>query len=245
VARVWSPPNADDLVSRYRAGESALKLGRDYGITGQTVINALERLGVEIRSQVEPAPADVVEAYLGGESVLALSRSSGISRSSLTRRLKAAGVRLRGVEHNGGNSHRARCRASLTAELHQSHAVPNEGALLALLRDRGFDPLPQRAVGSYNLDIAVLPVAVEVLGSDWHNSPRKRIHLRKRTEYLLDHGWNVIYVILRRSGHPSRQVTDQVVAFIERSRSDPSFHGEYRVIGSQGQASAAFGLDLD
>lgn len=246
MPRVWNAPNPDDLVRRYLSGVTASQLGREHGVAHNTVLRALEREGCLPRDNgVMPATQEMLNAYNTGESVLAMSQRLNISRGSLTKRLRVAGVDLRGVERNGHNSFAARARSALTSEMSRALDSPKEHVLLDALRQRGADPIPQRAVGPYNIDIAVLPVAVEVLGSDWHNTPTKRESLRKRTKYLLNHGWSVVYVVIRSRGVMSDKVPDKVISLIEIARRDPTTVGQYWVLGCNGKPSSAFSLSLD
>lgn len=243
MAAIWHPPDLDDLVRRYSSGESPQQLASELGVSRHVVVAALRRAGVPIRGlAVVPATDEMLAAYEGGESALAMSVRLGISRTSVTNRLRAAGAMMRGTSDNGHNSYASRCRAALTKEVNQSVASPGEQALIDALGP--LRPTTQRAVGPYNLDIAILPVAVEVLGSDWHNDPVKLGHMRKRTEDLFGCGWNVLYV---RSGRiaPSVELTDEIAAFVEKSRRDPTFRRQHRVLRSDGSPSATFSFDLD
>ena len=67
----------------------------------------------------------------------------------------------------------------------------SERVLDEMLQAFGHHPVPQKAIGPYNVDLAVGSVAVEVLGGEWHGyKPRHR----ERTEQILDAGWSMVFV---------------------------------------------------
>ena len=57
-------------------------------------------------------------------------------------------------------------------------------------QNQGVGVIYQKAIGPYNADLAIGTVAVEVLGGQWHRIK----HHGKRLRYILDAGWDVIYI---------------------------------------------------
>src|SRR5690606_21844214 len=97
-----------------------------------------------------------------------------------------------------------------------------------------------QAVGPYNADLGAFPVAVEVFGGHWHSHGRHAERLPKRTRYFFDRGWNVYIIWDYAHVHAlSRSVTGDLIPFIERSRRDPTFRGQYRVVWGNGQLIAS------
>jgi hypothetical protein len=68
---------------------------------------------------------------------------------------------------------------------------PAEAELAVMLEDLGLAVTPQKAVGRYNVDLAVTEtsVAVEVFGGNWHAAGAHADRYRKRFDHLLDAGW--------------------------------------------------------
>lgn len=102
----------------------------------------------------------------------------------------------------------------------------------------------QQAVGKYNLDIGAAPVAVELFGGGWHAHGRHRARMPQRVKDLADAGWNLLIIWTHRH-HPLdvAVVADDAAAYVERSRSDPSFRRQYRVIWGSGKLISAGCVD--
>ena len=111
----------------------------------------------------------------------------------------------------------------------------------ARLSERGLDVTPQRAIGPYNLDIAVNAplIAVEIYGGKWHSTGTHRIRHFERCKYLLDLGWNVVIVWVDGLRYPLDIGADNyIVAFVEQLRRAPTVRGQYRVILGNGRTCA-------
>jgi hypothetical protein len=130
-------------------------------------------------------------------------------------------------------------------------AVTNEGSLVFIgkgeremvdwLRQRGLDPIPQKAFGPYNIDAAILPVAVEILHGP--HSPLAHPQAIKKTKYMTNWGLTVLWVWIPRRGLLTERAADYAVALFELTKRDPSTLGHYRVIRGTGQLVSAGGAD--
>jgi len=95
------PPDTDDCVRRYLAGESVPQIAEALGVTSgrrRHIYAALHAAGVIKRKGPTRNPVDSIEAaglYASGESILALSKRYSVSRTAISRLLVAAGVKLR------------------------------------------------------------------------------------------------------------------------------------------------------
>jgi len=98
-------------------------------------------------------------------------------------------------------------------------------------------PTLGKAIGPYNVDVAVSPsIAVELWGGAWHRKGRALNRHRQRTRYLLDAGWHLVVVECANDGFAlSRGAADYVLAFREQVGSDPTARREYRVVRGTGQ----------
>jgi very-short-patch-repair endonuclease len=129
-------------------------------------------------------------------------------------------------------------------------ASPTEYALARMLRKRGCTDITlQKAVGKYNLDIAInkLCIAVEVQGS--YRKPSgttSAISLRfgKRTPYLFSEGWHVVIVTVdNMRNRLTTGAADYIVALCDEFRRKPPTERQYRVIRGNGQLKTFLSLE--
>jgi hypothetical protein len=111
------------------------------------------------------------------------------------------------------------------------------------LSQRGYAGVLEQAVGRYNVDIGIAPIAVEVEVTP--GNPLKSPRLRKRLGYLCDRGWLVVYVWVTRYGFMDEGAANYVAALCDAAKSDPSLVGEYRVIRGTGELIASGRPDGD
>lgn len=266
MARPLNPANLDDAVHRYLAGETIQQIQAATGVSSTRLHR--ERVARGIPPRRRELPADqVVRQYVSGASEYALARQYGVSRGPIARILAESGITRRGMSDAGlirnarlspderkrqvaaaNRAARARrvpqiekSRNALRAEAAGLHDSEGERVLAEMLRERGLAPVAQRAVGPYNVDLAVLPVAVEVLGGGWH--ALKSAH-SERSPYILDDGWHLVMVW----DYEGRSAlgpgaADYLVAFVDEVRRNPPATCQYRVITGQGQVLAASGRE--
>src|ERR1035437_4363050 len=105
----------------------------------------------------------------------------------------------------------------------------------------------QKAIGAYNTDLFIDPISVELFGGSWHSTnSRSSQHFSDRLRYMLDQGWNQVIIWVDTLKWPmSEVVADYVVAFLEQSRSDPTFRRQYRVIFGDGKVVPVAELDIN
>src|SRR5262245_21929879 len=104
------PANLDHLVKRYLAGESALQLGKELGVKGETVSRWLKEGGIQLRGRTDAQvrrrlntesrlgldQEELARRYLAGESEKALAEFLGTNRGIVRRRLLDMGITPRG-----------------------------------------------------------------------------------------------------------------------------------------------------
>src|SRR5690606_3138283 len=118
-----------------------------------------------------------------------------------------------------------------------------EKFLLNELIERGETPTVERAIVPYNVDTAMLPVAVEVLGGGFHSTQTTDA---ERTPYNLDAGWHLVMVWDHEgSSALGPGAADYVVACLDEVRRNPPATCQYRVISGDGQLLAARGREDD
>jgi len=210
------------------------------------------------RAQYGLPDIEIVNRYIAGESENALAHVYGTSRSVIRARLCAAGIPIRGqteanrlitaqtpteilhdriaIAQEATRGRRQtkehRHKIAKTRQAKEIGGSLTESVMADWLRARGLDIVPQQAIGPYNIDLGAYPVAVEILGGYWHLG--KPIH-PKRTRYLLNQGWHVVFVW----SHPKRSpilpsAADYIVAFAQEIRGQPPSICQYRVIRGDG-----------
>lgn len=177
-------------------------------------------------------PGHIESLYLGGDSVVSLARQFNCSQGTIRRILRAANISLRGWSEAGrtrwdrnpdsasleglAKGRLSRTGVPLPAQSLERRALAHqrsrqnrigrgEKALERYLRELGHNPTPQLAVGKYNIDLALRPLAIEVHTDSHH--PIRRGRLLKRTEYLESLGWIVCFVWLS-----SKQIVTRTTA---------------------------------
>ncbi|MFF9023222.1 hypothetical protein [Streptomyces eurythermus] len=224
---------------------------------------------------------EIAARYAAGESVSALAQAYGVSRSVITRRLDEAGVakrnraqamsmrmkqtppaerkRLAQAAHEvrrsmGDHLPASLLRARARERNFRQHLRIGEEELAAMLAERGYPPYFQKALGPYNVDLCVPPVAVEIHRSTAH--PLVNPMYRERARRLIDAGWRIVFVWLnplngkqapKKSAWalPTPVLADKIVAHLQAARRDPSSVSQYRVIRGSGEDAPFGSLDPD
>lgn len=214
---------------------------------------------------------EIIARYIAGESENAIATAFGVSRGCIRKRLTESNINIRRQtdanrlmmskrtpEENARNceaAHKAaqgrkcsfeeRCKCALSREANPSNIGAGELIVQSKLFNAGIDTIPQRAIGPYNCDLAAAPVAVEIWGGNFHWFGRKFAREPKRMYYLLNSGWHIFVInvwgVNKKFFDAS---TDQLIAFIQKARSNPSGRCEYRMIWGTGEL-LAFGSSDD
>lgn len=215
--------NPGDLVERYRSGGSVNQLAKEFVISRSTAMRILREHGVEPR----------------GRSDAERLKWSRRDRVDVERQLRNAWRASRGRIV----SHETKLKAARTRFERLSRVGRYEHDIAIALRARGQFVEQQTPVGSYNLDLSleVFRLAVEIVST----SPGRKgwARLRERTEYVLDRGWLLVFVDLRRGAPNIDAVADKLISLAHLSCRDESARGQYGVIGREGDATP-FGRKL-
>lgn len=222
MPRKWTPRNPDDLVLRYVGGESEQSLAESCGVSRSAVGRFLTDMGVERRNRSQAMFTRMANSSPAERRRLA-SAAHDAARGS-HRTLQQLERRARGVEQRLGN------------------VSESERNLVAMMRRGGRSVVQQKAVGPYNVDIATGTVAVEIFGGAWHRRKREGERLR----YLLDHGWDVLYIWVDGIKYPlTRDAAQDAITFAEFRDRNPAAPRRYRVIRGGGQFVSAGSADRD
>jgi very-short-patch-repair endonuclease len=233
-----------EIAAAYEAGESEYSLGLRYGVSRNVIRRRLEETGVEIRSmskagKVRASKMTRTERAAQLDAAHKAWRKRYPTFDSLPARTRQCLVENPTyIDETGKRRYTHEflvARALLREKSRQSHS---EGDLLMekLLQKCGLAPVAQKAISKYNVDVAVAPVAVEVLGGTWHLEKR---HHAVRTPKILDEGWHLVFVWNNKGTSPlTEKAADYVIAFLDEIRRDPPAIGQYRVITGNGQLLA-------
>lgn len=258
---------ADNAISLYLSGKPLHQIKSETGVGPSLLHRIRQRRGVPTRPRRAPTDdQSIIRAYQAGSSENALARQYGVSRGAIANILADAGVSRRGMSEAGitrnenltADQRRKQAAAANVASRQRKvpeldklrRAIHNEWRIgpqsngerylwhaLALHK-----PISQRAIGPYNVDLAMPPVAVEILGGRWHVTNPAHC---QRTPYILDQGWHLILVWALDDG--SRPLgpgaAEHIIAFTDRMRRNPPATCQYRVIDGDGQLLAARGRE--
>jgi very-short-patch-repair endonuclease len=218
IPKSWSPPNMEEFIRLYADGMTEVQMGKLYGIARTAIHRVLEDAGIPLRSQTET------------NRLLMAKRTKEENR----RNAEAANNAVRGVKH----TFEQQCNIALGNERSPHNVSPAEDLLKVWLQESGIVAIPQKAIGPYNADLAFETIAVEILGGGYHTSGHHAARAADRTRYVLDQGWNLVFIWVDRSkrirnlGHGA---ADYLISFLKETRSDPTIRGQYRVIWGCGE----------
>lgn len=216
----FAPDHPEDWIKRYLAGESENRLARESGRSRIAFRSFLLRHGVEPRS------------YTEANRLLATARTPEQRRSYAS----AAQAARRG-QQDSMSTREARARSNEIT----GHRIGRwEKELTDELIGRGLPVRPQQAVGPYNLDLGIRPVAVEVHSES--TMPHRITRHRERLEYLINREWLVVYVLAAGGSLSLSLVANQIVALCELAQGMPPGQSQYWVIRRTGELST---LSLD
>jgi hypothetical protein len=267
VAAPLDPAKLDYAIELYLAGEPVEQIPSKAGVSISRLHRERIARGVPPRKGRDLPVDAIVKAYEAGASEYGLSQQYGVSRGAIAARLIEAGVQRRGMSEAGllrvsqmspaerkaqaAEANRAarlrrvpeieKYRRALTVEQQGRPGSQGERDLLGMLAEREMPAVVERAVGPYNVDLALLPVAVEVLGGGFHGVKARHA---ERTPYILDAGWHLVMVWAYEGASALGEgAADYLVTFVEQVRRNPPATCQYRVITGQGEVLAASGRE--
>jgi hypothetical protein len=225
VRRYNIPLDVDDLVRRYVAGESEKALAESLDVSRGTVRNRLLKAGVQPRNRSEGM----------------FTRMAQTSPEERARLASAAHAAVRGRPLS--TSHKLASAATKEAMgINAPGVSPAEKMLAGWLAEAGLPVISQKAVGPYNVDIASGTVAVEIFGGGWHKTKLEGERLR----YILNAGWDVLYIWVHATRFPlTAGAAQYVLAHCQFRDGNPAAPRCYRVIRGGGEFIAEGSADGD
>lgn len=214
------PLDVSEIVRRYNNGESKKGIALSLGVGEMTISKRLKEAGI-------PTAANRSEAMrtrlsrMTLEERLQLTKKAHDAVRGMKRSLEDLEKRARGKEKSGPGS-----RA--------------EELLSEWLESAGFPGTAQKAISKYNVDIAVSPVAVEIYGGNWHANGRHHARAVERFKYIINSGWNLYIIWVNAKSYPLLpDILSDLIPYLKRSRRDPAFRSQYRVVWGTGQLVSA------
>ncbi|NIA28721.1 MAG: hypothetical protein GWP06_02260 [Actinobacteria bacterium] len=217
MARKFKIDNLDNLIQMYQSGVSLNKLSNQTGIPRITLNRHFRKKGIVMRTQSD-------------SEKLKWSQMTPKQRKNQVQKAHDA---VRGTKH----SRETKIKAAKTFYQKSLRIGLFETEISEILSD--FFPMVQQyPIDIYNIDIAIpeLSIAIEIQSNN--RSKLRNMFNNKRTKYLTENGFFVIYVISV-SGNPKSsfnvfRVAHKIISLIDASRFDKSFFGKYVMIGSDG-----------
>jgi very-short-patch-repair endonuclease len=240
VSRKISIPNLDQLIDQYNSGISLYEIAKTSGISRPTLIRRFRERGIEIRNMSDSQ----------------LARWQDASEDTINKTLGNAWRKRRGST----DPLEVRIARAKTKFIRQTNIHKSEQKIAAFLENMEFPVAQQFPIGPYNLDIALheSSIAIEV------------VHLRpenfnttngggKRTKYLLDSGWFVLYIIAAHSLDPTntfacgtrkkeihlRTIANDLILWLQHASSNPPLRGHYWMIWGDGKPRASHRYQFD
>jgi hypothetical protein len=222
MARKWNLLDADYIVKKYISGISEKALSIELNATRGMIRRVLITSGITPRNR----------------SAAMYQRMANATPKERSKLAEKAHDAVRGKKRS---SEELIKRAISKQEL-MTYLGKGEEQLKNWIIERGEKVVPQLAFDRYNIDLAVGPVAVELLIGSINPLVRGDA---KKIEYLCRHGWSVLYVWLSCRGYPTEAHADYIVSYVNEVRRDPTLIGEYRMIRRDAKLAAQCCFDFD
>lgn len=209
-------PNLDDLILNYAAGASLKRISDITGISRTALGRAFRERGVELRGQ-----SDSERLKWAAMDVDARQRQVAAAHAAARGRVDRLSTKL------------ARAKTRYERLLHRGHLEDDVGSAL---RRMGHQVDWQFPVGPYNVDVVMHECSIAVEISCGGGKATRRALAPKRTKYIVDAGWTVIFVEApKRRGVPS---TERIAERLHSLSQEVGRHhpgaGQYGVIGGHG-----------
>lgn len=212
------------IVQLHYDGISVLQISKQCDIARPTVVTIIKREGITIRNGSEA-------------NIIRMRKLSPEQKSKLTEKAHEA---IRGTK----KTFEAKVKNAITKQKLGTMSEYEEVIYRGLL-NAGLNPIPQLAVGIYNCDIAVYPVAVEIWGGGWHFSGRHAARFPERVKYFGNAGWSKLIIVITNHYPITDETMPNIIANIKQMSMDKPINGEYRMIFSNGDIISSGSCDSD
>src|SRR3990167_3500546 len=202
----------DNVIKLYTSGLSyaliAEKIGADVGWIGNIVTAAgvgrsrsdarklFYRRGGQSANFREDLPVpEICMKYLTGTPSCKIAEAFKVSDHAITRCLRDGQIAKRTVAQARLLIDREQSSA-LVAKSRSRKVGWGEDVIYQWLKKRGEFPNLQLPIGNRNIDIALPPIAVEIVVGT--TTPFKDPYYFNRVKYLANHGWVTLYIFIAR-----------------------------------------------
>ena len=266
MSRKLSSFDESNICKCYLAGESTKNISDFFGRHIVFVRQILNRNGISTKVILPDLPIDEIKKrYLSGESENSIAKSFKVSRTKMRKTFIENNIKTRDNatanrimmatrtteenRRNSANAHAAvrgvpqtkehRHKIAKTREAHPFMVAPSEIILADELRKRNIAVIPQKAIGSYNVDVAITEsrIAVEIFGGCWHSFGSHARRFRKRTDYILNHGYAVVIIWVNRDYPLSKGAIEYLVTLNNKISTEKTLRSQEHVLRGDGNPS--------
>lgn len=257
--------NTDDFISAYRLGSPKKELAKRFGISCHRINETIYFLKLERpESSKGITPEICFERFTSGESKSSIAHSFGVNLSIVQNMLAYCGIPRAGSQKEGiklrysfmsdearkeitkkanqgrkGNidTYERKIRRAKTNSQNFTNVSKYERTFAELLTENGIEFTQQANIGIYNADFAVGNIAVEIFGGGWHAYGEHLARLAKRTNYILNNGFNlfIIWVGIGNDKVITINALNDLIKWRQELSLNPSTFGKYRVIRGNGE----------
>lgn len=216
----FDPPNPRHYIKAYLSGQSEQSLAQEVGVGRGAIRTFLIKHGVQPRDRSAALTTRMANATPDERQAWSAAAHKAVrgKKRTVTELTKRAATKERSTHWIG------RWEQELADELIR----------------RRLPIATQKAVGPYNIDIALGHLAVEVHSNGSHPHTRDG----QRIVYLTNRQWLVVYVHTY-GGVNIPVVADYLCALHEETQRNPTLIGEYRVVRGSGEILPFSRRDLD
>jgi very-short-patch-repair endonuclease len=128
-------------------------------------------------------------------------------------------------------------------ERNPGNVSPAERQFGEWLRQWGYEPTAQKAIGPYNVDLVVDRVGVEIYGGNWHYTGEAAARFTARTQYILREGFWLLIVWIDERRYPLQvPAIGEFVTLHQQATRLNTARGQYRVIRGSGERISSGGV---
>jgi len=206
------PPDIPNIINSYVNGVSENALAKSLNISRNVITRILRENGVNRRTRSE------------AETI----KWSQMSPDKRSRQTRACHIAARGRKR----TEEEMIKSAFTKEKTLSKVGKNELFIVDLLKQQGLNAIPQKAVGRYNIDIAIEPVAMELWLSP--GNPLLPANNSGKTKYLTNLNWSVIWLWVGRGDILTERTIKDIALLINQIKGNKTLIGKYWVIRGGG-----------
>ena len=236
----------NDIIGKYRNGQSASSLGREYGATTTTITNMLKNSGVmpslgrgEHKKLPQETVKRIIDLFNDGVRPSEIISETGHGKTTIYTALNAAGVNLRGLDGWKPSTEQLEKKARTK----QTNAIMNksEKVVFNALNKTEFDCVPQFAFGAKNMDFGIpsISVAVEVLCRGTFQLYINNGQVSDRIIELSNRGWHTYIIVSDDSDSIEAGGIDDMLAWLDFIKRQPTARRQYRMVRSPSNLLAA------